>query len=131
MTKTSLSSGFRIPVWGSRVKISNIFSTAFIGGRIMGIFTRSRMKDEAWAFIKFLSRPESQVKLYEVSLETEDSYLPPNMETWKKLKMDSHFKKVLEDQARDAKGPPPVLGWDASSRFVNHAIQQEGSPYNQ
>ncbi|MCK4851657.1 MAG: hypothetical protein KAS86_00955, partial [Candidatus Omnitrophica bacterium] len=53
----------------------------------------------------------------------EDSYLPPNMDTWKKLTMGRKFKKVLEEQARDAKGPPPVLGWDAGTRFVNHAVQ--------
>lgn len=97
--------------------------TAFIGGRIMSIFTNSKHQKEAWEFIKFLSTPEIQVKLYEASLDTEDSYLPPNMDTWKKLKMDNQFKKVLESQALDAKGPPPVIGWDSSTRFINEAIQ--------
>jgi len=97
--------------------------TAFVGGRIMGIFSRSSMREEAWEFIKFLSRADIQEKLYKASLETEDSYFPPNMNTWKGLKMDQEFKDVLENQARDAKGPPPVLGWDSCTRFVNHAIQ--------
>jgi multiple sugar transport system substrate-binding protein len=97
--------------------------TAFIGGRILGIFSRSKMKKEAWEFIKFLFRSENQIKIYEASLETEDAYLPPNMETWKDLPMDSDFKNILEQQARDAQGPPPVLAWDSSTRFVNHAIQ--------
>jgi multiple sugar transport system substrate-binding protein len=97
--------------------------TAFIGGRILGIFSKSPKKKEAWEFIKFLFQPENQVKIYEDSLETEDAYLPSNMDTWKKLPMDRKFKKVLEQQARDAKGPPPVLGWDASTRHLNHAIQ--------
>jgi multiple sugar transport system substrate-binding protein len=97
--------------------------TAFIGGRIWGIFSRSRLKDEAWEFMKFLFRPENQIKIYQDSLETEDAYLPPNMETWKSLPMDKTFKKVLESQARDAEGPPPVMSWDVSTDFVNHAIQ--------
>jgi multiple sugar transport system substrate-binding protein len=97
--------------------------TAFVGGRIMSIFSSSKMKDEAWEFIKFLFEPENQVKIYQASLETEDSYLPPNMDTWALLPMDKKFKKVLEDQAKDAKGPPPVLSWEASTRFVNRAIQ--------
>ena len=97
--------------------------TAFMGGRIFGIFSRSKMKKEAWEFIKFLFRPENQLKVYRDSLETEDSYLPPNMDTWKELPMDGGTKRVLEQQARDAKGPPPVLSWDASTRFVDHAIQ--------
>ncbi|MGB2629711.1 MAG: extracellular solute-binding protein [Candidatus Omnitrophota bacterium] len=97
--------------------------TAFIGGRILGIFSRSPMRKEAWEFIKFLFKPENQTKIYEDSLETEDAYLPPNMDTWRDLPMDRKFKRVLEQQARDAKGPPPVLGWDASTRHVNHAVQ--------
>lgn len=97
--------------------------TAFIGGRILGVFSRSKMKDEAWEFIKFLFKPENQIRIYNASLASEDSYLPPNMDTWKDLPMDKKFKKVLEKQARDAQGPPPVMAWDASTRFVNTAIQ--------
>jgi len=97
--------------------------TAFIGGHIMGVFARSRMKKEAWEFIKYLSTPEAQLKLYNASLETEDSYLPPNMGTWDKITMRQDFKKILQTQAQDANGPPPVLGWDAATRFVNEAVQ--------
>lgn len=97
--------------------------TAFIGGRVLGIFSKSTMKKEAWEFIKFLFRSDNQVKLYQASIATEDSYLPPNMDTWASLPMDDAFKKVFEAQAKDAQGPPPVLAWDPSTRFVNEAIQ--------
>ncbi|MEA3488805.1 MAG: extracellular solute-binding protein [Candidatus Omnitrophota bacterium] len=97
--------------------------TAFMGGRILGIFSRSRKKKEAWDFIKFLFQPEIQVRIYEASLETEDAYLPPNMETWNRLPMKRTFRRILEQQARNAKGPPPVLAWDSSTRFINRAIQ--------
>jgi ABC-type glycerol-3-phosphate transport system substrate-binding protein len=97
--------------------------TAFIGGRIFGIFKRSNKKEVAWEFIKFLFKPENQVKIYKASLETEDAYLPPNMDTWKDLPMKEEFKKVLMEQAKDAKGPPAVLAWDASTRYINNAIQ--------
>ncbi|MBF0217114.1 MAG: extracellular solute-binding protein [Candidatus Omnitrophica bacterium] len=98
--------------------------TAFVGGRIMGIFKRSMNAPVAWEFIKFLSSPDIQKKLYQASIETEDSYLPPNMDTWRDLPMDDNFKNVLEMQAKESKGPPPVLGWDSMTRFVNHAIQR-------
>ncbi|MFH1309056.1 MAG: extracellular solute-binding protein [Candidatus Omnitrophota bacterium] len=97
--------------------------TAFIGGRIFGIFSKSKMKKEAWEFIKYLFDSENQCKIYSASLETEDAYLPPNMEAWKDISMDNDFKEVLQSQAKDAKGPPPVLSWDASTRFINYAIQ--------
>jgi multiple sugar transport system substrate-binding protein len=97
--------------------------TAFIGGRILGIFSKSKMKKEAWEFIKFLFEPENQLEIYKESLETEDSYLPPNMETWDLLPMDNKIKQILKAQAGEAEGPPPVLSWDLSTRFINHAIQ--------
>jgi len=98
--------------------------TAFIGGRIMGIFAQSHMKNEAWQFMKFLFEPKNQVKLYEEAWKNQDAYLPPNMDTWKLLPIKEEFKKVLKLQALDTKGPPPVLAWDASTRFVNQAIQK-------
>ncbi len=97
--------------------------TAFLGGRIMSVFSLSEMKQEAWEFIKFLFEPENQVKMYEAAFNTEDAYLPPNMDTWALLPMDEKFKGILESQAMDGRGAPPVRAWDSSSRFVNHAVQ--------
>ena len=99
-------------------------ATGFIGGRVMGIFAGSRMKKESWDFIKFLFKPESQKKLYDMAWENQDAYLPPNMESWDILPMKSGFKQVLKDQAFASKGPPPVLAWDVSARFVDQAIQK-------
>ena len=98
--------------------------TAFLGGRVMGIFKNSSMKNEAWSFIKFLFEPENQIKLYEKAWETQDAYLPPNMNTWELLPMDAKYKKVLKAQALDAKGSPPVLAWDSKTRYVDEAIQR-------
>ena len=82
------------------------------------------MKNEAWSFIKFLFEPENQIKLYEKAWETQDAYLPPNMNTWELLPMDAKYKKVLKAQALDAKGSPPVLAWDSKTRYVDEAIQR-------
>ncbi len=98
--------------------------TAFIGGRIMGIFEQSSHKEEAWQFIKYLFTPESQVKLYEAALTEQDTYLPPRIKTWDILKMRPEFKKVLVAQANDAKGPPAMANWDAQTKYVDEAIQK-------
>lgn len=98
--------------------------TAFIGGRIMGIFNQSQMKEEAWEFIKFLFEPKNQMALYEKAWQTQDAYLPPNMHTWELLPMKSDFKEILKTQAFDTQGPPPVLAWGSSTRFVDQAIQK-------
>lgn len=98
--------------------------TSFIGGRVMGIFAQSKNKDEAWQFIKFLFKADSQLKLFNAAKASQDTYLPPNMDTWDMLPMDGKSKNVLKAQALDAHGPPPVLGWDNSTRFVDETIQK-------
>lgn len=98
--------------------------TAFMGGRIMGIFSKSKHKNEAWEFIKFLFQPQTQVKLYEAARASQDSYLPTNIATWDNLALEAEFKQVLKAQAQDAKGPPSVRGWDESTRFIEEAIQR-------
>jgi len=98
--------------------------TAFIGGRVMGIFAQSKLKKESWEFVKFLSERDTQVALFQAAAETFDTYLPPNLEAWEKLEMKPGFKETLKSQILDAQGPPSVLGWDDSTRFIDTAIQE-------
>ena len=98
--------------------------TAFIGGRVMGIFEQSKHKKEAWAFIKYLSTPKIQKTLYEAALTKQDAYLPPNKNTWAIIDMDPNFKRVLFDQAEDSKGPPAIANWDAYTKNIDNVIQR-------
>jgi len=98
--------------------------TAFIGGRIMGIFEQSKHKKEAWAFIQYLSTKEVQKILYEAALGKQDTYLPPNKDTWAIIDMNPKFKKVLVDQAEDSKGPPAIANWDAYTKSIDNVIQR-------
>jgi ABC-type glycerol-3-phosphate transport system substrate-binding protein len=98
--------------------------TAFIGGRSIGIFSGSKMRKEAWAFIQFLSREDVQSAIYEEVAKSHNIYMPPNVKAWNRLSISPEFKSVLLAQARDAKAPPPVLGWNDSTRFVVESIQK-------
>lgn len=98
--------------------------TAFLGGRVMGIFSKSKNKYMAWEFIKHLFEPDIQLKLYEAARMAQDSYLPSNTQAWDALPMEAEFKRILKLQAEDAKGPPSVLAWDKSTRFIENAIQR-------
>jgi len=98
--------------------------TAFMGGRVVGIFNKSKNKEQAWEFIKFLFEPSTQVRLYEAAQATQDSYLPTNIITWDTLPIEGEFREILKSQAEDAKGPASVLGWDESTRFIEQAIQR-------
>lgn len=97
--------------------------TSFIGGRVIGIFKTSKNIDKAFEFIKFLSKPEIQKELYIEVAKTKNVYLPPNINIWKELPIKEEFRKVLFEQIKEAKGPPAVLGWDDSTKYVVEAIQ--------
>lgn len=98
--------------------------TAFLGGRIVGIFASSKYRESAWQFVRYLFDPEVQVQLYQAGMETQDAYLPPNVSTWDLLPMDAQMKAVLQEQAKDAKGPPAVRGWNETTHLVEAAIQR-------
>lgn len=98
--------------------------TAFIGGRIMGIFSQSRHKKEAWEFIKYLFAPETQKALYDAAQAKEDTYLPPDRPAWGIIDMDPGLKSVLIEQAEDSKGPPAIVNWDSYTKNIDNAIQE-------
>ena len=98
--------------------------TAFLGGRIVGLFANSSHRQEAWQFIRYLFDPAVQTQLYQAALETQDAYLPPNTGTWNALPMEPTMKAVLREQAQDAKGPPAVPGWNESTNAIETAIQR-------
>ena len=50
--------------------------------------------------------------------------MPPNIKAWDLLSVKDAFKKILLAQVRDAQAPPPVLGWNDSTRFVVESIQK-------
>lgn len=78
--------------------------TAFLGGRVIGIFSKSKNKEKAWEFIQFLFEPEAQIKLYTAAQAARDSYLPTNINTWNMLPFEGEFREILKTQAEDAKG---------------------------
>lgn len=98
--------------------------TAFLGGRIVGIFEKSPHRDDAWKFMKYLFQPDVQLKLYQAAGQTQDAYLPPNTAAWDTLPMEAGMKAVLQQQAQDAKGPPAIAGWNEITHVLETAIQR-------
>ena len=98
--------------------------TAFLGGRTIVIFSRSRHRAQAWEFLRYLFEPEAHKKLYEDGLATQDAYLPPNMASWEALPMEPAMKAILKQQAQEAKGPPAVVGWTETTHILEEAIQR-------
>ena len=98
--------------------------TAFLGGRIMGIFARSKHQAEAWQFLAYLFDPATQQGLYRGGMETQDAYLPPNIASWEALPLEPAMKAVLQAQAQEAQGPPAVTGWTETTHVLESAIQR-------
>ena len=98
--------------------------TAFLGGRIMGIFSRSTHQAEAWQFLTYLFEPSVQQELYRAGQETQDAYLPPNIESWDALPIEPEMKATLKRQAIEASGPPAVTGWTETTHALEEAIQR-------
>ncbi len=98
--------------------------TAFIGGRIMGIFKDTNYPELSWELIRYLNQPNIQKEMYEINYKNNQIYLPPNMLTWSSLSMKPAFRNVIMKQAMDAQAPPAVPSWTNCEKFVNESLQR-------
>jgi multiple sugar transport system substrate-binding protein len=78
------------------------------GGSTLGIFAGSERKDAAWKLIEFLSRPDIQLRFFELTGD-----LPPRRSVWRApaLAGDVHAA-AFRDQLERAKPPPGVPEWE-------------------
>ncbi len=85
--------------------------TSFIGGSNMVIYKGSKHKDQAWKFLEYLSRPEVQMRWYQIA-----KALPANLETWEdeQLQQDPVLR-TFGEQMRDAQSPPNIPQWEEIS----------------
>lgn len=78
------------------------------GGSSLAIFARSRRQREAWLLLRWLSRPESQLKLHALT-----GNLPPRRSAWRHpaLANDVHAR-AFADQLERVRPVPPVPEWE-------------------
>lgn len=94
--------------------------TSFIGGCNLVIFRQSTEKENAWKFIEFMSRPETQVKWYRINKN-----LPSRKDAWKdpvfaKLRLVQRFKEQLED----SRPTPMIENWDEVADKLAQAMEE-------
>jgi multiple sugar transport system substrate-binding protein len=95
--------------------------TSFVGGSDLVVFNGSENKEAAWAFVKYLLRPEVQRKWYETV-----SDLPAVQSAWEqgKLASDPHLQ-LFGEQLKDAKSPPPIPKWEQiAAEVVNAELEK-------
>ena len=95
--------------------------TSFVGGSDLVVFNGSDNKEAAWAFVKYLLRPDVQRKWYATV-----SDLPAVQSAWEqgKLATDPHLQ-LFGEQLKDAKSPPPISKWEQiASEVVNAELEK-------
>jgi multiple sugar transport system substrate-binding protein len=78
------------------------------GGSALAVFARSERKAAAWKLVEFLSRPEIQLRFFELTGD-----LPPRRSVWRApVLADDVYAAAFRDQLERAKPPPQVPEWE-------------------
>ena len=94
--------------------------TSFVGGSNIAVLEQSDNKDAAWAFIEFLSRPETQVTWYETV-----SDLPAVQASWDDPALaDDPLLSAFGEQLDDAKAPPAIPTWEEVASAIDSQVEQ-------
>jgi multiple sugar transport system substrate-binding protein len=89
------------------------------GGSSLVIFRSSRHPAEAWKLIEFLSRPEQQLRFYQLC-----GNLPARTEAWRDtLLSHDRFAHVFETQLRRVVPSPKVPEWESISLRIQDAAE--------
>ncbi|MDQ3478035.1 MAG: sugar ABC transporter substrate-binding protein [Pseudomonadota bacterium] len=78
------------------------------GGSSLAIFARSERKAAAWKLVEYLSRPEVQVRFFELTGD-----LPPRRSAWKApLLASDPYATAFKEQLERTEAPPAVPEWE-------------------
>jgi multiple sugar transport system substrate-binding protein len=78
------------------------------GGSALAVFARSKRKDAAWKLVEFFSRPNIQLRFFELTGD-----LPPRRSVWNAPALaGDRYATAFRDQLERAKPPPPVPEWE-------------------
>ncbi|MBN2305232.1 MAG: extracellular solute-binding protein [Anaerolineae bacterium] len=97
--------------------------TAFIGGKMMGIFSFSDNVDTAFDFMKFLGGEASAEAQTAAYFERQNIFVPPQTAWGSYIKGGEVLNEALNAQLLDAVGPPNCYGWEEVNNDVTLQLQ--------
>ncbi|SFW68730.1 multiple sugar transport system substrate-binding protein [Luteibacter sp. UNCMF366Tsu5.1] len=78
------------------------------GGSSLVIYRSSKHKDDAWALIEYLSRPDIQARFYEILGD-----MPPRRSSWEAPALKNDDKATaFREQLERVRPTPPVAEWE-------------------
>ncbi len=94
--------------------------TSFVGGSNFCIFKDSNNKELAWQFIEFMSRPDIQLKWYQLTTD-----LPTRLEAWENEYFKDKTKvQVFGKQLFHTKTPPRIQQWEEMEGAINLEMEK-------
>lgn len=97
---------------------------AFIGGKGAGIFSYSENADAAFELLTYLSTPEAQAQMVELSFANANSiHVPPQPENYGLIVGGDNVRDAISKQLTDASGPANCPGWEESNAEVDLILQ--------
>jgi multiple sugar transport system substrate-binding protein len=90
------------------------------GGSSLVIFRSSRLKDQAWKFIEYLSAVETQRQFYQLTGD-----IPPRVTTWDAPELvQSPYSRAFRVQLDRVRSPPRVPEWERIAQEMRMAQER-------
>ena len=90
------------------------------GGSSLVIFRTSKLKEQAWKFIEYLSSVETQRRFYQMTGD-----IPPRVTTWDAPELvQSPYAKAFRDQLDRVRSPPRVPEWERIAQEMRMAAER-------
>lgn len=95
-------------------------SASFVGGSNLAVFKDTDNRDTAWAFVQWLTEPETQVNWYEMSTD-----LPSVQSAWDDEALSGDEKlSAFGTQLETAQAPPSFPTWEEVVTGFDTAMEQ-------
>jgi multiple sugar transport system substrate-binding protein len=106
--------------WAIAPMPKKVTATSFVGGSNMVVFSASKNKPAAWAFVKFVSDPATQALWYKTVTD-----LPAVKAGWDETDVKSDPNVALfGQQLQDTKAQPVSATWSELSAAINDTLEK-------
>jgi multiple sugar transport system substrate-binding protein len=106
--------------WAVAPMPKKVTATSFVGGSNMVVFSASKNKPAAWAFVKFTADPKTQALWYKTVTD-----LPAVQAAWQDpdVAKDPNVK-LFGEQLKDTKAQPTTANWAELSSAINDTLEK-------